>query len=144
MKNRFNNPAVLKMSQTCPNRSRTSKLMIRNTFWTPIRDIRIVLKKDAQHPLIKKIHKCPQKTVFFYMFCIPKRWKNTFLGCNFSKITISHELERTYALGNFESMSKWFLTSNGLVIHLLFTSGGKKNHFFGAANASWNNYFQVF
>ena len=33
------------MVQVCPNKSQTSKLIIRNTVWTSIRDIRITLKK---------------------------------------------------------------------------------------------------
>ena len=47
------NPTVSKMVQTCPNRSQTSKLIIRNTFWTSISDIRITLKKYP-HPPLKK------------------------------------------------------------------------------------------
>ena len=50
----FHNPTVSKMVRTCPNRSQTSKLIIRNTFWTPISDIRITLKKAAQSPPLKK------------------------------------------------------------------------------------------
>ena len=37
-------PTVSKMVPTCPNRSQTSKLIITNTFWTSISDIRITLK----------------------------------------------------------------------------------------------------
>ena len=41
----FHNPTVSKMVRTCPNQSQKSKLIIRNTFWTLISDIRITLKK---------------------------------------------------------------------------------------------------
>ena len=34
----FHNPTVSKMVRTCLNRSQTSKLIIRNTFWTSISD----------------------------------------------------------------------------------------------------------
>ena len=47
-------PTVSKMVQTCPNRSQTSKLIIRNTFRTSIRDIRITFEKSPQTPSLKK------------------------------------------------------------------------------------------
>ena len=50
---------VSKMVQTCPNRSQTSKLIVRNTFWTSISDIRITFKKCLQpHPLKKSLSGC--------------------------------------------------------------------------------------
>ena len=45
---------VLKMVQTCPNRSETSRLIIGNISWASINDIRITLKKDPQTPHLKK------------------------------------------------------------------------------------------
>ena len=50
----FHNQTMSKMVQTCPNRSQTSKLIIRNTFWTSVSDIRITLKKGAETPSLKK------------------------------------------------------------------------------------------
>ena len=50
----FQNPTVSKMVRTCLNRSQTWKLIIRNTFWTSISDIRITLKKGPQSLPIKK------------------------------------------------------------------------------------------
>ena len=44
------NPMMSKMVWTCPNRSQTSKLIIRNTFWNSISDIRITFKKSPQTP----------------------------------------------------------------------------------------------
>ena len=44
------NPTVSKMVWTCPNRSQISKLIIGNTFWNSISDIRITFKKAAQPP----------------------------------------------------------------------------------------------
>ena len=44
------NPTVSKMVWTCPNRSQTSKLIIGNTFWNSISDIRITFKKLPQPP----------------------------------------------------------------------------------------------
>ena len=41
-------PTVSIMVQTCPNRSQTSKLIIRNTFWTSINLIKVTLKKVTQ------------------------------------------------------------------------------------------------
>ena len=52
------NPVVSKMVQTCPNRSQTSKLIIRNTFRTSISDIRITFEKPPQPPSLKKIPRC--------------------------------------------------------------------------------------
>ena len=51
----FHNPTMSKMVQTSPNRSQTSKLIIRNIFWTSKSHIRITLKKDPQPPSPKKI-----------------------------------------------------------------------------------------
>ena len=48
------NPTVSKMVWTCPNRSQTSKLIIGNTFWNSISDIRITFKKCPQPPSLKK------------------------------------------------------------------------------------------
>ena len=48
------NPTMSKMVQTCPNWSQTSKLIIRNTFRTSIRDIRITFEKAPQTPSLKK------------------------------------------------------------------------------------------
>ena len=48
-----NNPAVSKMAQTYPHRSQTSKLIIGNTFWNSISDIRITFEK-IPHPPLKK------------------------------------------------------------------------------------------
>ena len=47
----FHNQTMSKMVQTCPNRSQTSKLIIRNIFWNSISDIRITLKKAAHPPI---------------------------------------------------------------------------------------------
>ena len=48
------NPTVSKMVWTCPNRSQTSKLIIGNTFWNSVSDIRITFKKSPQTPPLKK------------------------------------------------------------------------------------------
>ena len=48
------NPTVSKMVWTCPNRSQTSKLIIGNTFWNSINDIRIFFRKIPQTPSLKK------------------------------------------------------------------------------------------
>ena len=54
----FGDAMVLKTSQPCPNRSRTSFFMIINTFWISKSDIRVTLKKFHEtHPL-KKIPTC--------------------------------------------------------------------------------------
>ena len=59
----FHNPTISKMVQTSPNRSQTSKLIIRNTFWTSKSHIRVTLKKGTQNspplknsPVIKYYH----------------------------------------------------------------------------------------
>jgi len=52
------------MSQTCPNRSQTSYLMIRNTFSTSISHIRVSLKKGAETPLKKIPISSKEKRVF--------------------------------------------------------------------------------
>ena len=84
--------------------------------------------------------KCTQKMLFFQRCWLEKgKKKAAFFRYIFWKIIIIHYSERTNAFENFESMSKWFLTSTCLVIHPLFTSGGKINHFFASGNASWNN-----
>ena len=49
------NPTVSKMVWTCPNRSQTSKLIIGNTFWNSISDIRINFKKFPDHPFKEEI-----------------------------------------------------------------------------------------
>ena len=49
------NPTVSKMVWTCPNRSQTSKLIIGNTFWNSIDNIRITFKKAPQPLSLKKI-----------------------------------------------------------------------------------------
>ena len=51
----FDNPTMSKMVQTSPNRSQTSKLIIRNTFWTSRSHIRFALKKAPHPPNPKKI-----------------------------------------------------------------------------------------
>ena len=50
------NPTVSKMVWTCPNRSQTSKLIIGNTFWNSISDIRITFKKLPQTLSLKNSH----------------------------------------------------------------------------------------
>ena len=80
-----------------------------------------------------------KKCCIFYIFQVKNVEKRAFFEYIFWKITIVHDIEWTNAFGNFESMSKWFLTSKGLVKHTLFASGGKINHFFVSGNGSWNN-----
>ena len=45
---------VSKMVQTCPNRSQTSKLIIRNRFWTSITCTEVASKKLLETPHLKK------------------------------------------------------------------------------------------
>ena len=47
-KSNYWDPTASRMSQTCPNRSETSYLMIRNTFSTSISHIRVSFKKVAE------------------------------------------------------------------------------------------------
>ena len=47
------NQTTSKMVWTCPNRSPTSKLIIGNTFWNSISDIRIIFKNFLDPPLQK-------------------------------------------------------------------------------------------
>ena len=50
----FHNPTMSTMVQTCPNRSQTSKLIIRNTFWTSKSDIRVGSSwKNFMNPPLK-------------------------------------------------------------------------------------------
>ena len=80
-----------------------------------------------------------KKCCVFYIFQVKNVEKRAFFEYILWKITIIHDIQRTNDFGNFERMSKWFLTSKDLVIHTLFASGGKKNHFFVSGNGSWNN-----
>ena len=78
------------MSQTCPNRSETSYLMIRNTFSTSISHIRVSLKKVADPPPKKKFPRVVKQfrnlsiRVQNPWFFFPVKVENS----NFSKIRI--------------------------------------------------------
>ena len=56
----FHDPGVPDMFQTSPNGFRKSFLTILETFWTPLNDIMVILKKDAQPLPLKKIPLCWQ------------------------------------------------------------------------------------
>ena len=49
------NPTVSRMVRTCPNRSQTSKLIFRITFWTSITCTEVASKKLLGTPPLKKI-----------------------------------------------------------------------------------------
>ena len=57
----FNNPKFLKMSQTYSNRSRTSKVMIRNIFWTSISDISVTFSTGRFLSLLLTRSYTPQR-----------------------------------------------------------------------------------
>ena len=84
-----------------------------------------------------------EKRYFLTFFEVKKRQKAAFFEHIFEKSAISHDLGWTNDSENFESMSRGFFISSGLIISLLFASGGRKNCFFVSGGGSWNNYLHM-
>ena len=85
------NPTVSKMVQTCPNRSQTSKLFIRNTFWTSISNIRTTLKKYSHRSPLKK---------FLFSQHRGQRMRVTFLKYSWRKNLKKYISEKVWWLWN--------------------------------------------
>ena len=91
----YNSPTVSKMAQTCPNRSQTSKSIIRNRFWSSITCTEVASKKLLETPHLKRIPLYTSNTThltFYRVFVSYVAYICYVEGCKFS--TSTHESYR--------------------------------------------------